>query len=261
MAKQPPLAGRSDPKVQERYEQLLAAAAEEFATRGYHQTTVKDIVDRAGVATGTFYLYFANKERSCAALIERLYGRVLAEVIAARQGRVTELEKLAASIRAALRVFAAERNLAHIALVRAPGAHPLFDELLARIHRELWDLVARNIDEAVAEGLLPRQPAAITARALIGSLYEVVISWLQAGVPATLDEAVDPLVRFCLRGLGAAEADLPPCDNTRDEAGRRRGQTARVLAGERPPGARSGGQDLTEEPSPVPASGSEPATG
>lgn len=210
MAKQPPLAGRNEPRLQERYEQLLGAAAEAFASRGYHQTTVKDIVDRAGVATGTFYLYFANKEQSCAALIERLYGRVLAEVVAARQGRRTKLEKLAASIEAALRVFGQERNLAHIALVRAPGAHPLFDQLLARIQRELWNLVAEDIDEAVAEGLLPPQPAAITARALIGSLYEVVISWLQDGVPAALDEAIDPLVRYCLRGLGASEADLPP---------------------------------------------------
>ncbi|HEY8394545.1 MAG TPA: TetR/AcrR family transcriptional regulator [Thermaerobacter sp.] len=207
MTKQPPLAGRSEPKLQERYEQLLAAA-EAFATRGYHQTTVKDIVERAGVATGTFYLYFTNKEQSCAALIERLYQRVLAEVAAARQGRRTKLEKLAASIEAALRVFGEERNLAHIALVRAPGAHPLFDQLLARIQRELWDLVAEDIKEAIAEGLLPSQPATITARALIGSLYEVVISWLQDGVPATLDEAIDPLVRYCLRGLGAPEALL-----------------------------------------------------
>ncbi|QIA27322.1 TetR/AcrR family transcriptional regulator [Thermaerobacter sp. PB12/4term] len=203
MAKQPPLAGRNDPRLQERYEQLLEAAAAEFATRGYHQTTVKDIVERAGVATGTFYLYFANKEQSCIALIERLYGRVLAEVVAARAGMATTLDKLAASIRAALGVFGAHRNLAHIALVRAPGAHPLFDELLARIHRELWDLVAEDIREAVEEGLLPDQPADIAARALIGALYEVVISWLQAEVPADLAEAVEPLVGFCLRGLGA----------------------------------------------------------
>lgn len=204
MGRQPPLAGRDDPRLQERYEQLLTAAAEEFATRGYHQTTVKDIVERAGVATGTFYLYFANKEQSCAALIERLYGRVLAEVVAARAGKRTKLDKLAASIRAALQVFGAHRNLAHIALVRAPGAHPLFDELLARIHRELWDLVAEDIAEAIAEGLLPPQRADLSARALIGALYEVVISWLQAEVPARLEEAVEPLVAFCLRGLGAA---------------------------------------------------------
>ncbi|GAB6876470.1 TetR/AcrR family transcriptional regulator [Thermaerobacter litoralis] len=209
MAKQPPLAGRSDPRLQERYEQLLEAAAVEFATRGYHQTTIKDIVDRAGVATGTFYLYFANKEQSCIALIERLYGRVLAEVVAARAGKATKLEKLAASIRAALEVFGAHRNLAHIALVRAPGAHPLFDELLARIHRQFWDLVAEDITEAMAEGLLPPQPADIAARALIGALYEVVISWLQAGVPADLGQAVEPLVGFCLRGLGTPWP-LPP---------------------------------------------------
>ena len=251
MGKQPPLAGRNDPKLQERYEQLLAAAAEEFATRGYHQTTIKDIVERAGVATGTFYLYFANKEQSCAALIERLYGRVLAEVVAARAGKRTKIEKLAASIRAALAVFGAERNLAHIALVRAPGAHPLFDELLARIQREFWDLVAEDIEEAMAEGLLPPQPAAISARALIGSLYEVVISWLQAGVPERLEDAVEPLVVYCLRGLGATPGRIPEGPGSRSSPPRVGPPPAAGPAGEGAGGASAGTSAATEPAGPA----------
>ena len=40
---------------------LIAAARERFAARGYHDTTVDDITRAAGVAKGTFYLYFAEK--------------------------------------------------------------------------------------------------------------------------------------------------------------------------------------------------------
>ncbi len=41
---------------------LLCAAREAFAEKGYRKTTVDEIVDKAEVAKGTFYLYFKNKE-------------------------------------------------------------------------------------------------------------------------------------------------------------------------------------------------------
>lgn len=41
---------------------LLDAAGREFAERGYAQTTAKSITARAGVATGSFYQYFADKD-------------------------------------------------------------------------------------------------------------------------------------------------------------------------------------------------------
>ncbi|MDL0432241.1 TetR/AcrR family transcriptional regulator [Marinobacter sp. TBZ242] len=41
---------------------LLAAAFNEFSTKGFEATTAKSIAERAGVATGTFYQYFHNKD-------------------------------------------------------------------------------------------------------------------------------------------------------------------------------------------------------
>lgn len=46
----------------ERKLQLIEAAAELFAERGYDETRIVDIVERAGVAKGLFYWYFENKE-------------------------------------------------------------------------------------------------------------------------------------------------------------------------------------------------------
>jgi AcrR family transcriptional regulator len=42
--------------------QILESALTVFATKGYHETSVTDLVDAAGVARGTFYLYFDSKE-------------------------------------------------------------------------------------------------------------------------------------------------------------------------------------------------------
>lgn len=55
-----------------RRDQLLDSAEKLFAEKGYAETTVADIADAAGVAKGTFYLYFPSKEHCVIALGERL---------------------------------------------------------------------------------------------------------------------------------------------------------------------------------------------
>lgn len=55
-----------------RREQLLNAAERLFSEKGFSETTVSDIAEAAGVAKGTFYLYFPSKEAAAAALKERL---------------------------------------------------------------------------------------------------------------------------------------------------------------------------------------------
>jgi AcrR family transcriptional regulator len=55
-----------------RRDQLLEAAEKLFAEKGYAETTVLDIAEAAGVAKGTFYLYFPSKEHCVSALKERL---------------------------------------------------------------------------------------------------------------------------------------------------------------------------------------------
>jgi AcrR family transcriptional regulator len=55
-----------------RRDQLLDAAESLFATNGQSDTTVADIAEAAGVAKGTFYLYFPSKEHCVVALKERL---------------------------------------------------------------------------------------------------------------------------------------------------------------------------------------------
>lgn len=195
----------------DRYEQLLEAAAAAYADNGYHQTTVKAIAERAGVATGTYYLYFPNKEASVLAIIDRLYQLVLTSIIDARRGKATELEKLAASIVAAVRSFGQYEQLAKVVLIQAPGAAAVFDRRLREIQNDLVTLLAENLQEAMAAGLVIEQDARIAARCMIGSLYEVLIAWLRDRDPADLEAALPALVAYNLRGIGAASMEGVPC--------------------------------------------------
>jgi TetR/AcrR family fatty acid metabolism transcriptional regulator len=58
--------------VAARRNQILAAATQVFAARGFHRTTIRDIARAAGVADGTIYIYFANKPALLLGIMDRL---------------------------------------------------------------------------------------------------------------------------------------------------------------------------------------------
>lgn len=84
----------NDPLVPARLDrrtQLLSAARTVFAKKGYDDATVAEIVGRAGVAQGTFYLYFPGKESLAGAFAEQVSER-FAEVAAEKSARSRSFE-------------------------------------------------------------------------------------------------------------------------------------------------------------------------
>jgi AcrR family transcriptional regulator len=75
----------------DRRTQLLTAARTVFAKKGYEESTVSEIVTRAGVAQGTFYLYFPGKESLAGAFAELVSER-FAEVAAEKTARSRSFE-------------------------------------------------------------------------------------------------------------------------------------------------------------------------
>src|SRR5438477_9790985 len=63
-----PLTARQQ-RAKETRARLFTAAAELFDAQGYHETTVEQIVRRANVAKGTFFLHFATKDAVIAELV------------------------------------------------------------------------------------------------------------------------------------------------------------------------------------------------
>lgn len=68
----------SDQPPSAREDAILDAALHVFATKGFHAATIRDIARRAGIADGTLYNHFANKEALLPALFERLRRTVIA---------------------------------------------------------------------------------------------------------------------------------------------------------------------------------------
>src|SRR4051812_49951871 len=72
--------------------QLLDAAADEFGEKGFHEASISQITQRAGVAIGSFYTYFDSKEEVFTALVRDLSGQVRDYVAPRMADQANQLE-------------------------------------------------------------------------------------------------------------------------------------------------------------------------
>ena len=77
--------GKLDIKKQQKREALLNTAFDLFTSKGLHKTSIADIVQQAGVAKGTFYLYFEDKYDLCNKLIAHKSSQLFAKAYTSMQ--------------------------------------------------------------------------------------------------------------------------------------------------------------------------------
>jgi AcrR family transcriptional regulator len=115
-----------------RREQIVAAAIEVFAAKGYRVAAIADIIAQAGVARGTFYLYFQSKEEVFNAALDRFLGlfQEMARKEAARSyANPLSLEKrLREALLDWLRFLLQHRQLTKIVFRQAAAVDPDYEQ-------------------------------------------------------------------------------------------------------------------------------------
>lgn len=164
----------------ERRHHILVAARDVFAKRGYHQSTIDDIVAEAGVARGTFYLYFEDKRAVFSDLMDRFFTSVTMAInrIDVGAGAPSVEEQARTNIRAILGMCLAEREMTKILLTDAQGVDPAFDRKLSTFYDAVVQLLTDSLRDGQALGIVadgePRVMAYLTLGALKELLYQAV---------------------------------------------------------------------------------------
>jgi AcrR family transcriptional regulator len=103
-------------------ERLISAMTEVCAERGYADTSLTDVVKRAGVSSVTFYKQFADKRECLLAAHDQLLERLLEEVDRARQGEEADQAKVEVTIRTVFSLLAADPSSARLLTVEILAA-------------------------------------------------------------------------------------------------------------------------------------------
>jgi AcrR family transcriptional regulator len=186
---------------EERRAALLKAAREVLAEKGLDAAKVSDIVARAGVAQGTFYLYFPSKHSLVLALAEDMDRHILAATQVAVANARTLAEGIEAGVAVAFEEMGRYRDVldiieARIGLVkqRAQCEH---------LYQEYYAYVAGMIEQGQANGEIERAiNPQIAARLIVGVLERAAEECYVYGRQAPDKEYVTEVAGFVKRGLG-----------------------------------------------------------
>lgn len=197
-------------------DEILLAAGEVFADKGFFGTTMEDIAQASEFAIGSLYKHFRNKEALFGALFERKIDALvegLEEVLHQERSFVDSLDAFlgrfidfALTNASFLRLLTTASRAAdwHSASVRAA-----MEPVMERYRLAVQALVIRGLDEGVLRPLRPEELTAYT----IGVLHAFFHMWLTTGVDLDLSTRAPDLRMLLLGGLargGACAAPEPP---------------------------------------------------
>jgi len=187
---------------EERRAQILEAALACFSERGYHATTMDDLVAASGLSKGSLYWHFDSKEDVFLGLFDYLSTEVLGRFDdAARAGDTDVVSLLEREVALFFERIGDERKLV---LAWAEFlSHPRGRERMAGTYRVLRAKVAALIRLGVERGELRELPPESVAASLTGVVDALV---LQAAIDPDFDlrEHVGSLWQILHRGLAAA---------------------------------------------------------
>jgi TetR/AcrR family fatty acid metabolism transcriptional regulator len=174
-----------------------------FARQGFYQSTVAQIAREAGVADGTIYLYFKNKDDILVNFFQyktkQVFERFRAEVNHAENS----LDKLRNLIRRHLAEFQRDRDMAILYQVGTHQIDRLAEDQIREMSKMYQDLISEIVEAGQQEGSIRKDLyVGLVKRFILGGVDEVINTWLHSEREYDLVSMADPLVELFVRGIG-----------------------------------------------------------
>ncbi len=191
----------------EKYHQILDAAITVFAEQGFLQSTVAQVARKAGVADGTIYLYFKNKDDILVQFYEYKTRQVFDKFRAAVDAGRSAEQKLHNLVRAHLEEFQKDINMAIVYQAETHQHRRLAQDVIKEMSKWYRDIITEVVELGQEEGTMRRNLyMGLVMRLITGAVDEVINAWIHADGNYDLASMADPLVDLFISGIGAADA-------------------------------------------------------
>jgi AcrR family transcriptional regulator len=192
-------------------EKLLQAALTLFTRRGYSATTVRELVEAAGVTKPVLYYYFKSKEGLFLELMRTHFGRLEAAVDAYLQGEKSIRQRLTDMLLSAFDFVRQDLDfirLMHAVYYGPPGQAPFFD--FEAFHQRYHDLIARMMEDGIEKGEFQDGNAGDMAWMILGAV-EIAIEDQLSQQATRIDRAtLERLLKLVFNGLAAHNQRIRP---------------------------------------------------
>jgi TetR/AcrR family fatty acid metabolism transcriptional regulator len=160
-------------------ERILRAAIRIFSRKGYFNSKISEIAQLAGVADGTIYLYFKNKDDLLISLFEEKMGEVVADVrkrVVSGDGAVSRLKIF---IQNHMELLTREAGLLEVIQVELRQSNKFMKEYVPVRFLEYLDVISGILEEGKREGVFRTDlNVTLARRAIFGALDEISLAYV-----------------------------------------------------------------------------------
>jgi len=181
---------------------ILNAATGVFAEKGFFNSKVADIAKAAGVADGTVYLYFKNKDD----VLHSIFDRAMEEFIGDGRRELEHLSKPEDKLRRIaelhLERLGADREMAIVFQVELRGSIKFMQEFSAAGFSEYLDIIRKTIEEGQKDGVFRTDlKPVVCAKIFYGALDEMVTNWIISNKSYQLAPMANEVLKIFFGGV------------------------------------------------------------
>ena len=187
-----------------RRHRLVDSAKLAFAQKGYHETSISEIVRRAGIARSTFYQYFDSKVDLFESILDSFLQDLEESIqpISLAPGAQASMAQLEDNLNRVLNLMLRERDLTQILLHHTRALDPTVLGRVEEFYEGAAEMIQRSLDTGISMNLVRPCDTRLTSFCIIGAVKEVVfqLSSSQAQQPS-VEELTRNMLDFAMGGI------------------------------------------------------------
>lgn len=185
-----------------KYKQIVDAAVIVIAENGYHQAQVSKIAKEAGVADGTIYLYFKNKEDILISVFREKMGIFAENVKEILDKEISATEKLYKMIDNHFSLLYNDRHLAIVTQLELRQSNKDLRFQINEVLKEYLTLLDTILKEGIDQGEFEKGIDIRLARQMVfGTIDETITSWVMNDQKYDLLKLAPEVHRLILKGM------------------------------------------------------------
>ncbi|AVM24943.1 TetR/AcrR family transcriptional regulator [Bacillus pumilus] len=185
-----------------KYMQIIDAAVVVIAENGYHQSQVSKIAKQAGVADGTIYLYFKNKEDILISLFKEKMGQFIERMETDIQKKPSAKEKLLLLIEEHFRMLAQNHHLALVTQLELRQSNLELRQKINEVLKGYLNMLESILAEGKKTGEFRQNLDVRLARQMVfGTIDETATTWVMNDQKYDLPSLAENVRDLLLNGI------------------------------------------------------------
>lgn len=185
-----------------KYKQILDAAVIVIAKNGYHQAQVSKIARQAGVADGTIYLYFKNKEDILISLFYEKMGYFVEQIEEGMKKKSSAGEKLLFLIQKHFQILSEDVNLAMVTQLELRQSNKELRHRINDVLKGYLNILDRILMEGIKNGeFLSNLNIKLARNMIFGTIDETATTWVMNDQKFALTQLAPEVHQLLTRGL------------------------------------------------------------